>query len=48
MIRVMIMKIYQEEDEFRYQGFAHMKALDTADWDKAFALGFWDMQGLDP
>ena len=25
----------------------HVKALDAADRDKAFALGFWDMQGLD-
>ena len=23
----------------------HVKASDTADRDKAFALGFWDMQG---
>ena len=27
--------------------FMHAKASDAADCDKAFALGFWDMQGLD-
>ena len=41
------MKIHWEEDEFRYQGFMYMKALDAADQDKAFALGFLDMQGQD-
>lgn len=47
VIRVMIMKIRLEEDEFRYWGFMHMKASDAADRDKAFALGFLDMQGQD-
>ena len=41
------MKIHWEEDEFRYWEFMHMKALDAADQDIAFALGFWDMQGLE-
>ena len=41
------MKIHWEEDEFRYYGFTHMKASDAAGLDKAFALGFWDMQGQD-
>ena len=35
------------EDEFKYQEFTHAKASDAADRDKAFALGFWDMQGQD-
>ena len=41
------MKIHWEEDEFRYYKFMHMKALDVADQDTAFALGFWDMPGRD-
>ena len=47
VIGVKVMKIHWEEDEFRYWGVAHMKASDAADWDKAFALGFWDMRGQD-
>lgn len=41
------MKIYWEEDEFRYWEFMHAKALDAADRDTAFALGFLDIQRQD-
>ena len=41
------MKIHWEEDEFRYWEFMYAKASDAADLDKAFALGFLDMQGRD-
>ena len=41
------MKMHWEEDEFRYWEFMHVKASDAADQDKAFALGFWDMQRQD-
>ena len=41
------MKIYWEEDEFRYWEFMHVKASDAADQDKAFALGFCDIQWQD-
>ena len=44
---VMATKIHWEEDEFRYWGFMHMKALDAAGQDTAFALGFWDVQRQD-
>ena len=47
MIRVRIMKIYWEEDEFRYWEFTHVKASDAAGQDTAFALGFWDIQRQD-
>ena len=41
------MKIHWEEYEFRYWEFTHVKALDAADQDTAFALGFRDIQWLD-
>ena len=47
MIRVRVMKIYWEEDRFRYCGFTYVKASDAAGQDTAFALGFWDVQGQD-
>ena len=47
MIRVRIMRIHWEEDEFRYWEFTHAKASDAADRDTAFALGFWELFGLD-
>ena len=42
-IRVKVMKIHWEEYEFRCCGFTYVKALDAADQDTAFALGFWDI-----
>ena len=44
------MRIHWEEDEFRYWEFTHVKALDAADWDTAFALeskDIWELLWLD-